>query len=138
MNYIIKYKDGSKEIVPEVVADAVLKAASPKIAWTDKNGKKQIDLVMISKLLPVEDYYNQYPEERPHDDLGNVTNKLLSINYGEVKGLSAVNNLIKGLEKFIKYNQSNLNAKILLKKMTFNLERIKNGEKVDINNLIKM
>ncbi len=132
MDYFIKYKDGSKEIVPEQVAEAVLRAETPKIAWTGKNGRKQIDLAMISKVLSEKDYYEQYPKDRPHNDIGYISKELLkrpvytSPMRAIEKDKKRLGILIKSLKDYIasKSYRGKNGPKVLLLKMEHKLNKL--------------
>ena len=138
MKYFVIYKSSNeKELVPEVVANALFEAKSPKIAWIGKMGRKQIDLATVGRIIPEEEYYLSHPEERPHKPVENLLPPIKYYNKNE--RINAVQNLIKGMEKFVKQNPNAYKAKGLLEKMRERKERFKNEpeQKTTIKNIIK-
>ncbi len=136
-NYFVCKKDGTKELVPEIVANAIFEAKSPKITWSSKTGKRMLDLALISELLPEEEYYRKHPEQRPP----NKAPALPEVKYyNKVGSIKALMELKKGLEKFINENQGNCSkAIVLLEKMQAKINRVKECKEVNttLNNLIK-
>jgi hypothetical protein len=122
MNYFVKKKDGSKELVPEVVANAIFEAKTPKIMWTNPTGKHLIDLALISELLTEEEYYETHPDERPANKFPELPKPKV---YSKKEQGWALENLIKSLEKYIEENPTALKTKELLETMKLRLKKSK-------------
>jgi len=129
LKYYVCKKDGTKELVPEIVANAIFEAKTPKIKWQSKAGVRMIDLSLISELLTEEEYYQKHPEERPAR-----TEELKELpppkKYTRAEAISALNSMIKGLNNHLKNNPNSYKAKALLEKM---VERKNLAEKGDVN-----
>jgi len=125
MKYFIIYKGtGEKEVVPEVVGNTILEAKSPKIGWTDKKGRHQIDLAMVGRIIPEEEYYENHPDERPV----NIYKELelpAPKTFTKIEGIRATEQLIKGLTKFMSENSHTFKSTNLLKIMEEKLEKNK-------------
>jgi len=138
MKYFVIYKGSNeKELVPEVVANALFEAKSPKIAWNGELGRKQIDLATVGRIVPEEEYYLSHPLERPNKPIENILPPIKYYNKNE--RINAVQSLIKGMERFVRENPNAKKSKALLEKMKKREERFKSEpeQKTTIKNIIK-
>jgi len=138
MKYFVIYKGSNeKELVPEVVANALFEAKSPKIAWNGELGRKQIDLATVGRIVPEEEYYLKHPEERPYKPVEHLLPPVKY--YKKLEQIKVIGDLIKGMEKFIKENPNANKAKVLLEKMKKRREKIKTepSSETTIKNIIK-
>lgn len=126
-NYFVIYKGtGEKELIPEVIANAIWEAKSPTIRWKSKLGLRKIDLANVGNLYSEEEYYQNHPEERPATE--EQINKILPIKkYEKIEVINALNEMIKGLNYFIKNNKNNFKSNILLDKMNKKLKLVEEG-----------
>lgn len=139
LNYVVCKYDGSIEIVPEIVGQAILEAKSPKIAWTKKDGgNRMLDLKLVSDLFTEEDYYKAHPDKRPaftpeYKELPSPK------KYTKIEAVSALQSMVKGLSKFCERNPNANKAKALLDKMKLRLEDTKKltEKEINIKELIK-
>lgn len=118
MNYIIIYKGtGEKQIIPEKVGIAILQARTPKI----KFGNQVIDLAIIGRCLPLEEYYKQSPSERPE------TTKRAKLpepkKYSKVERVRALEQLYKGLKEFMNNNKYTSKSTTLLELINSKLQK---------------
>ena len=98
--YIIIYKGtGEKQIVPEKVGLAILQAKSPKV----KFGNELLDLAIVGRCLPLEDYYKQSPGERP--EVVRQTSLPAPRKYSKVERVRALEQLCVGVKKFTTENE---------------------------------
>lgn len=97
--YIIIYKGtGEKQIVPEKVGLAILQAKSPKV----KFGNELLDLAIVGRCLPLDEYYLQSPSERP--EVVSQARLPEPRKYSKVERVRALEQLCVGVKKFINEN----------------------------------
>ena len=137
-NYFVIYKGNSKkELIPEIIANAIWEAKSPTIRWKSKLGLRKIDLANVGNLYSEEEYYQNHPEERPIPE----TPKLPEYKqYNKVGSLKALSEIRKGLEKFINNNPEAKKSIEMHRKLNQMIEDIKSGKEknFNINNIINI
>jgi len=117
MQYIIIFKEtGKKKIVPEKVGLAVLQAKSPKI----KFGNEILDLSLVGRCLPLEEYYKQSPSERPIEE--KVITPVLPRKYSKVERIRSLEQLCVGLKRFLNSNQHTSRSTELLERINERLQ----------------
>lgn len=126
MNYLIKKFDGTSEVVPEKVAEAIFAAKTPKVVWVSKaGGKRMIAIAEVSDISP---------ENEPVKHLS-----LPAKTYTKVEALKALQEIVKGLKKFISRNPAAEKAKAILLKMEQRIAKIEKMKSLNtnLNTLIK-
>lgn len=125
-NYFVCKKDGTKELVPEIIANAILEAKAPKIKWKSKLGYHMIDLSLISELLTEEEYYQKHPDNRPTQKYPELPVK----KYNKQKQISALESMIRGMRMYLEKNPGGEKAAALLENMQKTLIKTQNASEI--------
>lgn len=109
MNYLVKMMDNSEIVVPEHIGEAILEAKVERITWN----KIMINLRSISSVKPETESnlnYLSLPEPKM---------------FNKKEKIRAINEMIKGLNKFLRENEHTDKSEKLLEKMGLKLEEAK-------------
>jgi hypothetical protein len=101
--HIIVFKDGSKKFINEK-AYRFIWEESLKESSIIHIGGQLINLHSIKTLSSLDEYYAQYPNEKPRENFKDWTGK----GFAEIingSGNKALEGMIKGLKKYISSNQ---------------------------------
>ena len=110
-NSIIIFIDGSKKSITSEVAEKI-SLLPPGAGQIDIDGSF-IKLHSISKILTLEEYYNQYPSERPKQyDL-----KEEYVSHIQNPTPKARNSMLKGLKQYCDENLNALKAKAMYSRL---------------------
>lgn len=131
-NQVIIFHDKSKKFVTKQQAEVVINQSTTAAKGIKIDGSF-IGFSSISKILSLQEFYNQYPDERPaptaHQDFtgtGDILNRILTPIQINAKRIRAVDQLIKGLQKYINSdkNQGTKKPEALLAHMQERLTQI--------------
>lgn len=121
MTYLVKMKSGETFVVPENVGEAILEARAPKISWTKSNGmREQVDLNAIARVTPEEEVETSaIPKLESPKRL-----------YNRAERVQAIEQLIKGIKKFMAAETHSDKSDKLLKRMEEHLSLAKSSPDV--------
>ena len=111
-NYMIVFNDGSKKEIESILAEQILKA-STTAQKTFIIGLQFYSFSNISKLIPLSEYYNQYPGERPQ----HYNYKKIDYKSGSFKREKALEQIIKGFKKHFEGREMTGVSKTVFDKM---------------------
>lgn len=119
--YIILFKDNSVKIITERQYDFILTNLDKKAQFIIK--KEVYDKNMFSKIMPLEEYYKQYPDKRP-EITPEYKNFDEPIPFTKQRRIKAFTSLISGFKST--YNHENPKSAKFIKKMEDKLQETYN------------
>jgi hypothetical protein len=100
-SWIIVFKDRSKKYITENQANALMIQSGNSTARGIVIDGGFIDFATIGKVLPVAEFYEQYPDERPGREVQPFDADAFLKNYKTPRRERALNKLATGLKKYI-------------------------------------
>ncbi|MFA7663168.1 MAG: hypothetical protein WCX88_04630 [Patescibacteria group bacterium] len=100
-SWIIVFKDRSKKYITENQANALIIQSGNSAARGIMIDGGFIDFATIGKVLPVSEFYEQYPDERPGREVQPFNADVFLKNYKTPLRERALNKLATGLKKYI-------------------------------------
>lgn len=113
--HVIVFYDGTKKFITTKQYQIILEASSRELKSVSTSQLGYISFGAISKIPEIEDYYNQYPEERPdyraefQPKIDNRTPEQQERDYQRVR-----QGIVKGLQDFCKTHSDAKQAKEVL------------------------
>lgn len=102
-NYVIIFYDNSRKFITEKVALGLYNSGSKvKEFIVDR---ERISLASIAKILPLDSFYEQYPDQKPESVLPKFQGYSNLIELAPKRGLEQ---MIKGLKRYIDENADKL------------------------------
>ena len=98
-DYVIIFRDRSKMFINKRVYDFILEESFKPNADKARIGDKIVSIRDMSKILSIEEFYSQYPKERP-DTVERFTDKT-PYSWKKEKGTKNLEAMMRGLKKYI-------------------------------------
>lgn len=122
--------DGARLFVTKLQADKIMQLSSTTAKGINIDGD-YYSFGSISKILTTEEYYKQFPKKVPvsYGEFPEMLPKVkLSITEHQQKRINRMEQMIKGISKYIRFNPSSKNAIKARESMQKKLDLIKSGD----------
>lgn len=134
---VIMFFDGAKVFVTKQQADKIMQLSVTSAKGINLEGD-YYSFGSISKIITTEEYYKQFPKKVPVS-YGKFTEmpkaKSWSENKSKEKRIRMLEQMIKGITKFINNSKQNTKARKLKRQMETGLELIRAGKDFKISSL---
>jgi hypothetical protein len=131
--FMLKTMGGIKTIISDKQELALRQASSNKMVAL--NGII-INTSVISEIIELEEYYRQYPEDRPVINNYKEVENFKPANMSQERRIKAIESMIKGFKKSMTIG--NKNSEMILKKLELSLNKLKKGENISLKSVISI
>jgi hypothetical protein len=131
--FMLKTMGGIKTIISDKQELALRQAPSNKMVAL--NGIT-INTSVISEIIELEEYYRQYPEDRPVTNNYKEVENFKPVNMSQERRVKAIESMIKGFKKSM--TTGNKNSEMILKKLELSLNKLKKGENISLKSVISI